>query len=155
MLTVNSTVDPMINGHYVLGVRVLFLSLSHLWLVLKYHSLLVTSRWKQWWRRSPNTCCSKRILLLLVWQALFYLLQDGVLILYSTYLHALMELSCHTSIFLSYSFAPFIGWLADVRFGRYEVIKFGSIALFSGQSIVLFCNVRWRKCFYTEYCAVF
>ena len=35
-----------------------------------------------------------------------------------------------TSIFLSYSFAPLIGWLADVRFGRYEVIKFGSIASF-------------------------
>ena len=29
------------------------------------------SRWKQWWRRSPNTCCSKRILLLLVWEVLF------------------------------------------------------------------------------------
>ena len=36
----------------------------------------------------------------------------------------------YISIFISYSFAPFIGWLADVRFGRYEVIKFGSIASF-------------------------
>ena len=29
------------------------------------------SRWKQWWRRSPNTCCSKKILLLLMWNMLF------------------------------------------------------------------------------------
>ena len=26
--------------------------------------------------------------------------------------------------------APFVGWLADVRFGRYEIIKFGSLILF-------------------------
>ena len=30
-------------------------------------------RWKQWWRRSPNTSCSKKILLLLVRQTLFTL----------------------------------------------------------------------------------
>ena len=40
----------------------------------------------------------------------------------------LMELSCTLQYLLSYSFAPFIGWLADDGFGRYEVIEFGSIA---------------------------
>ena len=80
------------------------------------------SRWKQWWR-SPNTCCSKKILLLLVWQVLFtiswifltFFANDTVL---------------YASTFLSYSFAPLLGWLADVRFGRYEIFRFGSIVSF-------------------------
>ena len=43
-----------------------------------------------------------------------------------------------TSIFVSYSLAPLIGWLADVRFGRYEVIKFGSIASFLASILYYF-----------------
>ena len=43
-----------------------------------------------------------------------------------------------TSIFLSFSFAPFIGWLADVRFGRYEVIKFSSIVTFLASILYYF-----------------
>ena len=74
------------------------------------------SRWKQWWRRSPNTSCNKTILLLLVWQALFSISWS----LLATLKIAFLE-------FLSFTYAPFIGWLADVRFGRYKVIKFGSI----------------------------
>ena len=46
------------------------------------------------------------------------------------YIPITSDIVYYTSIFLSYSFAPLIGWLADVRFGRYEVIKFGSIASF-------------------------
>ena len=34
------------------------------------------------------------------------------------------------SVFFSFSFAPLVGWLADVKFGRYKVIKFGSLASF-------------------------
>ena len=34
------------------------------------------------------------------------------------------------SNFLANCFAPIIGWLADVRFGRYKIIIFGSIASF-------------------------
>ena len=59
-----------------------------------------------------------------------------------------------TTIFLSYSFAPLIGWLADVRFGRYEVIKFGSIvsflasilfyfAMFAGESVSTLSTVLY------------
>ena len=44
----------------------------------------------------------------------------------------------YPSIFLSYSFAPFIGCLADVGFGRYEVIKFGSIASFLASLLYYF-----------------
>ena len=64
----------------------------------------------------------------------------------------------HTSIFLSYSFAPLIGWLADVRFGRYEVIKFGVIAsflasilyyfaMFAGESVSTLSTVLYSVAF--------
>ena len=36
--------------------------------------------------------------------------------------------------------APLLGWLADVKFGRYEIIKFGSLTWFSG-SILFFLAV--------------
>ena len=45
------------------------------------------------------------------------------------------------SVFFSYSFAPLVGWLADVRFGRYEVIKFGSLALFLASILYYFAMV--------------
>ena len=74
------------------------------------------SRWKQWCRRrSPNTCCSKKILLLLVWQMLFTV-SLGILSFVPTHSKNVM----FTTELLSYSFAPLIGWLADVRFGRYN-----------------------------------
>ena len=93
------------------------------------------SRWKQWWRRSPNTCCSKKILLLLVWQVLFTfswsLLVSGVnAALDSGFIPA--------SQILSFCCAPLIGWLADVKFGRYEVIKIGSLASFLASIFVYF-----------------
>ena len=97
------------------------------------------SCWKQWWRRSPNTCCSKKILLLLVWQALFTFSYSVLVYTVPTYM--INGVVLHTSIFLSYSFAPFIGWLADVRFGRYEVIKFGSIASFLASILYYFALI--------------
>ena len=84
------------------------------------------SCWKQWWRRSPNACCSKKILLLLMWQALFsfsFFALEATAPLFNVTIF-------YTSVFLSYSSAPIIGWLADVKFGRYKVIVFGSIASF-------------------------
>ena len=79
------------------------------------------------WKQSQvdeitNNCFSKKILLLLVWQALFIL----SLIPYVPFSNAINIVS----EFLSYFSAPLIGWLADVKFGRYEVIKFGSISSF-------------------------
>ena len=92
------------------------------------------SRWKQWWRRSPNTCCSKKILLLLVWLALFSV--SWSLLVYTIFTANRVVL--YISTFLSFTFAPLIGWLADVRFGRYEVLKFGSIASFLASIILLY-----------------
>ena len=101
----------------------------------------------RWWRRSPNTCCSKKILLLLVWQVLFMypwsLLSD---------IPSPNETLLYISTFLAYFAAPLIGWLADARFGRYEVIRFGSItsflvsimyyfALFNGKELSTLGNV--------------
>ena len=93
------------------------------------------SRWKQWWRRSPNTCCSKKILLLLVWQVLFafswsLLVADVNAALDSDFVIA--------SQILSFCCAPLIGWFADVKFGRYEVIKIGSLASFLASIFVYF-----------------
>ena len=89
----------------------------------------------QWCRRSTNTCCSKKILLLLVWQALLVfswsLLLAGVDA-------ALDRDFLFASEVLSFCCAPLIGWLADVKFGRYEIIKFGSLASFFAGIFVYF-----------------
>ena len=72
---------------------------------------------KQWWRRSPNTCCSKKILLLLVWQALFtfsWLVLLGL---------SIPDIVLFTSTVLSHSFAPLIGWLADVKLEGIKLLK--------------------------------
>ena len=97
------------------------------------------SRWKQWWRRSPNTCCSKRILLLLVWEVLFSFSWYVQVFIppYSYVFHT----TIYTITFLSYFLAPLIGWLADVRFGRYEIIKLGAIASFLASILYYFANL--------------
>ena len=82
------------------------------------------SRWKQW-RRSPNTCCSKKILLLLMWQMLFYSAYAALAMLPHTNITVL-----YISMFGLCFLAPLIGWVADVKFGRYKVIVFASITSF-------------------------
>ena len=85
------------------------------------------SRCKQWWRRSPNTCCSKSILLLLVWEMLFTISwgllawNQGLFLDYAF---------ISTTKFLSLLLAPLVGLLADVKFGRYVIIKTGSLISF-------------------------
>ena len=93
------------------------------------------SHWKQWWRRSPNTCCSKKILLLLVWQMLFTL-SWSLLVYTCTPTGNVVVLYILT--FLSFTFAPLIGWLADTIFGRYKVMKFGSIVSFLASILYYF-----------------
>ena len=88
---------------------------------------LQSSGQKQWCKRSPNTCCSKKILLLQVWQVFFtfswiILIETKVVSLNFTFI----SISNYFSLFL----APFIGWLADVKFGRYAVVKFGLLLSF-------------------------
>ena len=94
------------------------------------------NRLRQWGRRSPNTCCSKRILLLLVWEVLFA---------FSWYVQGfvtpsiyMLKITAYVGTFLSYSLAPLFGWLADVRCGRYEIIKFGAIASFLASILYYF-----------------
>ena len=83
------------------------------------------SCWKQWQRKSSNACYSKRILLLLMWQTLLSF-SYGMLFNIQTSTEVVLT----SPIVFSYSFAPLIGWLADVRFGRYGVIRFGSSVTF-------------------------
>ena len=88
---------------------------------------MACGRWKQWWKMS-NTCCSKKILLLLGWIVLLKFSQNvyGVLGVVSQ-----SGSIYYRSIFLSLiGIAPIVGWLADVKFGRYEVIKFASLISF-------------------------
>ena len=94
------------------------------------------SHWKQCWR-SHNSCCSKGILLLLVWQGLFtfssWLLKSVGFHLNHGYFHFV-----HISELLSALLAPFIGWLAGVKLGRYEIIKFASMSSFFCSIIMFF-----------------
>ena len=90
------------------------------------------SCWQQWWRRSPNRCFSKRILLLLVWEGLFSF-SWGLLKIYAL---KFLRVNLRTSQVVSSLLAPFVGWLADFKIGRYEIIRFGSIISFSAS---IFC----------------
>ena len=47
-------------------------------------------------------------------------------------------------MFFSYFFAPLIGWLADVRFGRYETIKFVSFTSFLASILYFFTMITGR-----------
>ena len=78
---------------------------------------------KQWWKRIPKRYYSK--VLLLIWMVLVGFSWD---IIQDSPNNIVTVVSA--SVFFSFSFAPLVGWLADVRFGRYEVIKFGSLASF-------------------------
>ena len=85
--------------------------------------------WKQWLK----TCCSKKILLLLVWQVL---LTFSWIVLLTISIPN--KLSLHVLVFLSYLFGPLIGWLADVRFGRYRVIRFSTLSSFLASILYYF-----------------
>ena len=96
------------------------------------------SVWKLYWKKFVKTCFCKKILLLLVWQALLLLSWCVTIQLATAYV-------LNTSIFLSYIFAPLIGWLADFKFGRYEVVKFGSIVSFLASILYYFSMITDRE----------
>ena len=75
--------------------------------------------------RSAITC--RKILLLLMWEVLFKL-SFGLLI--GNRVMTLDYVFISVTKSLSLLFAPFVGLLADVRFGRYEIIKTGSLVSF-------------------------
>ena len=93
------------------------------------------SCWKQWWRISPNSCFSKRILLLLAWYILFSFAQ--YMLIYLKYSELSYYIVNSSSLITSLS-APFIGWLADVKIGRYDMIKFGAFAPFLASIMYFF-----------------
>ena len=89
------------------------------------------------WKISSNSCCSKKILLLLVWQALFSF-SNTLIIWCAEYLNFTSPVLITASQFVSGIFAPLIGWFADVKIGRYETIKFGSLVSFIGSIFFYF-----------------
>ena len=82
--------------------------------------------WKQWWSMSLSGCCSKRIFLLLVWVILLNFSRYQLLTS-AAFLNFVSPTFITTAEFISSLLAPFIGWLADVKFGRYETTKLGSL----------------------------
>ena len=64
-----------------------------------------------------------------MWQVLFSF-SHGLLVSSGEYLNWVSPYFLAISQFVSMLLAPAIGWLADVKFGRYEIIKFGSLATF-------------------------
>ena len=89
------------------------------------------------WKRSFHSCCSKKILLLLVWQVLFSF-SNNLLLSCPIILNFTSPVFVRAAQFFSGTFAPFIGWLADVKIGRYETIKFGSLVSFIGSIFFYF-----------------
>ena len=83
----------------------------------------------------PKTCCRREILILLLWWVLFRISRDLLIntayIRGSSYLAFIIRASGSVSPLI---LAPFIGWLADVKLGRYKVIIYGTLASF-GASI--------------------
>ena len=89
------------------------------------------------WDRSFRSCCRKELLLLLVWQV-FFSFSSNLLLSCAAILHFTSPWVITGSEFFSGVFAPLIGWLADVKIGRYKTIKFGSIVSFSGSIFFYF-----------------
>ena len=50
-------------------------------------------------------------------------------------------LMVNSSVLFSYSLAPLVGWLADVRFGRYEVLRFGPWAALLASILYYFAMI--------------
>ena len=104
-----------------------FLCLLSPWLILKYHSLLVTVAESNGGGDHPIPAVGRRYCCYcMVWQALFSF--SLTLLIIPTLAYNVVVL--YISSFISLTSAPLIGWLADVKFGRYEVIKYGSLSSF-------------------------
>ena len=95
---------------------------------------------KLWWksRRSPNTCCSKKIVLLLAWTAFFNFSKCTMIKVID---YSMPSVFTMVSMLVSKLLAPFIGWLADVKLGRYETIKFASLFSFIANVLVFFAFI--------------
>ena len=81
--------------------------------------------WKQLWKESPNSCFSPSIGMQALFSFSYNALNSILFILYEFYYFKF----CHKciTIFQHFNFAPFVGWLSDIKFGRYDTIKFGTL----------------------------
>ena len=79
------------------------------------------------------TCCRKEILLLLIWQMVFTFYHDLVIfdeILLLTDIPLLGVTIIPSIGYASLLLSPIVGWLADVKLGRYKVILYASMGSF-------------------------
>ena len=93
---------------------------------------MATLQLKQLWR-SSDAC--RKILLLLMWEVLFKL-SFGLLI--ENKVMTLDYIFISVTKCLSLLLAPLVGLLADVKFGRYKIIKTGSLVAFFA-SLFYYC----------------
>ena len=96
---------------------------------------------KRWCGRKPVCACwCRKILLLFFWQALFAC-HD-----YSSVLVTDVMFDFGLSLMI---ISPFIGWLSDVKLGRYKVIVFTSLVAFLSSIVyflgVIFGDDYWRE----------
>ena len=96
---------------------------------------------KLWWksRRSLNTCCSKKIVLLLAWTAFFTFSRCTMIKVIDDNMPSVFTM---VSMLVSKLLAPLIGWLADVKLGRYETIKFASLFSFIANVLIFFAFIN-------------
>ena len=101
---------------------------------------------KLWWksRRSLNTCCSKKIVLLLAatlssWTAFFNFSKCTMIKVID---YSMPQAFTMVSMLVSKLLAPLIGWLADVKLGRYETIKFASLFSFIANVLIFFAFIN-------------
>ena len=107
LLLCHSTVEPYCKSYLCNILMAVSFSSSH-------------SCRKQWWRRSPNTCCSKKIELLLAWTISFNL--SLYTLLYIAKSRILPNLIATIAMLVLGLLAPLVGWLSDVKFERYKMI---------------------------------
>lgn len=94
------------------------------------HSTGLNRRWESCRRVSSNTCCRREILVLLVWQALL-VFPHSLIVMNSEYSFQRDHYVSNASEFGLFLLVPFIGWLADVKVGRYKIIIYGTLAAFT------------------------
>ena len=109
-------INVLLSGRYLIKINISF----DVYIEMPSSGL---SRWRQWWRN----CHTKKILLLLIWNILIKSSRDVPLVYRARAISSQFYLA---SSLVTNALAPLIGWLADVKFGRYEIIKLGSLLSF-------------------------
>ena len=100
---------------------------------------------KPWFRKS---CCRGDVLILLTWQVLFviahHLFSFGKAVSVLSTNDSGFHLLHFLALLANFGFAilaPFVGWLADVKLGRYKVVLFGTLISLSS-NIIFFSGLQ-------------